>query len=42
MTRAIEAFETTLVTPDSRFDTFLRGEDSLDERELAGLGFFIN
>jgi len=42
MTRAIEAFETTLITPDARFDKFLRGEDALDERELAGLGLFIN
>ena len=42
MTRAIEAFEITLVTPDSRFDQFLKGEDALDQRELSGLGLFVN
>jgi len=42
MARAIEAFETTLVTPDSRFDRFLAGKDSLDERERRGLSLFID
>ena len=42
MSRAIEAFETTLVTPDSRFDQYLRGADALDKKELAGLSLFIN
>src|SRR5690606_6080524 len=34
--------ETTLVTPDSRFDRFLVGKDSLDERERRGLSLFID
>lgn len=42
MAKAIEAFETTLVTPDSRFDQFLAGKDSLDGTELKGLGLFVN
>src|SRR5690554_6798616 len=39
---AIEAFESTLVTPNSRFDQFLAGEDSMNEIELEGLRLFIN
>ncbi|GAA5068486.1 cytochrome-c peroxidase [Roseibacterium beibuensis] len=39
---AIEAFEATLTTPNSRFDQFLMGADSLDEQELAGLNAFID
>src|SRR5690606_24191350 len=42
MARALEAFETTLVTPDSRFDQFLAGKDSLDASELRGLSLFID
>ncbi|RRN58512.1 cytochrome-c peroxidase [Pseudoxanthomonas sp. SGNA-20] len=42
MARALEAFETTLVTPDSRFDQFLAGKDSLDATELRGLSLFID
>jgi cytochrome c peroxidase len=42
MAKAIEAFETTLVTPDSRFDQFLAGKDSLNGTELKGLGLFVN
>lgn len=42
MAHAIEAFESTLVTPDSRFDQYLAGKDSLDEQELTGLNLFIN
>src|SRR5690625_2991796 len=39
---AIEAFESTLVTPNSRFDQFLAGEDSMNEMEIEGLRLFIN
>lgn len=43
MARAIEAFETTLVTPDSRFDAFLAGDDAaLDTTQRQGLSLFIN
>lgn len=42
MARAIEAFEITLTTPNSRFDQFLDGKDSLTDQELVGLGLFIN
>ncbi|AKC88400.1 cytochrome C peroxidase [Pseudoxanthomonas suwonensis] len=41
MARALEAFETTLTTPDSRFDRFLAGADSLDAEELRGLSLFV-
>lgn len=41
MARAIEAFEATLLTPDSPFDRYLGGdEDALDRTELEGLGLF--
>lgn len=39
---AIEAFEATLTTPNSRFDQFLNGADSLDEQELRGLAAFMD
>ena len=42
MARAIEAFESTLTTPDSRFDRFLAGQDSLDADELRGLSLFVD
>lgn len=42
MARAIEAFETTLVTPDSRFDRFLAGENSMSQAELDGLSLFVD
>ena len=43
MALAIEAFEATLITPNSRFDQFLQGDDAaLDEREKAGLAAFID
>lgn len=42
MASAIEAFESTLVTPNSKFDLFLNGENSMDDIELAGLDLFIN
>ncbi len=39
---AIEAFESTLVTPNSRFDQFLAGQDSMNDAEINGLRLFIN
>ncbi|MCU4653910.1 cytochrome-c peroxidase [Roseibacterium sp. SDUM158016] len=39
---AIEAFEATLTTPNSRFDQFLNGADTLDEEETRGLRAFID
>ena len=42
MARAIEAFEATLITPNSRFDQFLQGDDgALNDQEKAGLQAFI-
>lgn len=41
MAQAIEAFELTLVTPNSRFDQFLTGKAELEELELQGLGLFV-
>ena len=41
ITDAIEEFERTLVTPDSRFDMWLRGDDSaITENELEGYELF--
>ena len=41
VTEAIAAFEETLVTPDSRFDRWLRGDDSaLTAYELKGYQIF--
>jgi cytochrome c peroxidase len=43
MAMAIEAFEATLITPGSRFDDYLRGDEdalSLDEKE--GLTLFVH
>ena len=41
ITTAIAAFEETLVTPDSRFDLWLKGDDTaLDATELAGYELF--
>jgi cytochrome c peroxidase len=43
MARAIEAFEATLVTPDSQFDRYLRGSDSaLTDNEKKGLALFLS
>nr|WP_139833885.1 cytochrome-c peroxidase [Thalassospira alkalitolerans] len=43
MARAIEAFEATLITPASRFDQFLEGNDAvMNESEMAGLELFID
>lgn len=42
MAKAIESFEATLVTPDSRFDRYLGGEsDALNSTEKAGLKHFV-
>jgi cytochrome c peroxidase len=42
MANAIEAFEATLLTPNSRFDLFLKGDESaLDAAEKEGLGLFM-
>lgn len=41
MTRAIEAFESTLVTPNSKFDRFLAGDNALDDTERRGLHLFM-
>jgi cytochrome c peroxidase len=40
--RAIEAFEATLTTPNSRFDQFLNGADTLNEQEIRGLEAFLD
>ncbi|MBB5214602.1 cytochrome-c peroxidase [Parapusillimonas granuli] len=42
MAKAIEAFESTLVTPNSRFDQWLAGKETLSNHELNGLNLFIN
>ena len=39
---AIEAFEATLTTPNSRFDQFLNGADTLNEQEMRGLQAFMD
>lgn len=42
MAAAIEVFEATLTTPDSRFDRLLRGNDTaLNEHEMKGLELFM-
>lgn len=43
MATAIEAYEATLITPDARFDQFLRGDVSaLNEHEQEGLALFMD
>ena len=43
MARAIEAFEATLLTPDSRFDQYLRGKrDALTVNEKRGLDRYLS
>ena len=43
MAIAIEAFEATLITPDSDFDKYLRGNaDALNPREKEGLALFMD
>ena len=42
MAKAIEVFEATLITPDSRFDKFLKGDaGALNDQEKRGLNAFI-
>lgn len=42
MAKSIEAFETTLITPGSRFDLYLSGDTgALTEEEKRGLSLFI-
>lgn len=39
---AIEAFEATLITPNSKFDQFLMGQDGvMNEQEKRGLALFV-
>jgi cytochrome c peroxidase len=43
MARAIEAFEATLITPNARFDKFLKGDDAaLNDQEKKGLRLFLD
>lgn len=43
MARALQAFESTLITPDSRFDLYLKGDDNaLDAKEKKGLQTFMS
>lgn len=43
MARAIEAFESTLITPNARFDKFLKGDaGALTAQETRGLQLFID
>jgi len=43
MAKAIEVFEATLITPDSRFDRYLKGNrKALDAKETAGLKIFMD
>ena len=42
MAKAIEVFEATLITPDSRFDHYLKGDaKALNQEETEGLSLFI-
>ncbi len=41
--KAVEAFEATLITPASKFDQYLEGnENALNEQEKSGLTFFMS
>lgn len=43
LAKAIEAFEATLITPDSKFDKFLKGDNNaLNVLEKAGLKLFMD
>lgn len=43
MAKAIEVFEATLLTPDSKFDQYLKGEaTALNQEEQEGLKLFMN
>lgn len=39
---AVEAFQATLTTPNSRFDQYLNGADTLTDQEIRGLTAFID
>jgi cytochrome c peroxidase len=42
LAKAIEAFEATLITPNSKFDQFLTGDDAaMTEQEKRGLAAFV-
>jgi cytochrome c peroxidase len=42
MAKAIEVFEATLITPDSKFDLFLKGDaQALNQEEKTGLKLFM-
>ena len=43
MAKAVEAFETTLITPNARFDLFLKGDaTAINDVEKKGLRLFID
>ncbi len=43
LARAVEAFEATLITPDSRFDRYLKGDvNALSDPEKQGLALFMD
>jgi len=43
MAKAIEVFESTLITPDSKFDKFLKGDSAaLSDEEKMGLKLFVD
>lgn len=43
MAKAIEVFEATLITPDSKFDAYLKGDtNALTAEEKEGLGLFVD
>ncbi|MGM0518377.1 MAG: cytochrome-c peroxidase [Campylobacterota bacterium] len=42
MLDAISSFEKTLITPNAKFDRYLRGEVKLSKKEEAGLELFVN
>jgi cytochrome c peroxidase len=43
MAKAVEAFETTLITPNARFDRFLKGDaTAINDQEKNGLRLFID
>ncbi|WP_425328365.1 cytochrome-c peroxidase [Pseudomonas nitroreducens] len=43
MARALQAFESTLITPNSRFDLYLKGDETaLDAKEKKGLQTFMS
>lgn len=42
LTKALAAFERTLVSPETRFDRWVKGDDAaLDKDEVAGLSLFV-